>query len=319
MPKSSSATGTTVTASEYCGRFAPSPTGPLHTGSLLAALVSYLDARAVNGRWLVRIEDIDPPREQPGAADDILRTLESFGLTWDGEVLYQSSRHAVYADAAAALRTNGRAFYCLCARQTLRQSNLAAGRPPGYYPGICRERALGHGALRFRVDDESLVVDDRLQPSLTTNLANDCGDFVIWRRDELPAYQLAVVIDDEAQGVTDVVRGIDLYDSTPRQIVLQRALGLRTPRYAHMPVLVDTAGVKLSKQTGAARVGAERPAALLHRMLVSIGQDPPAALAAGAPRELLQWASAHWAPARLGGIRDLPAASVAAQQNPVRS
>ena len=319
MPKSSSATGTTVTASGYCGRFAPSPTGPLHTGSLLAALVSYLDARAVNGRWLVRIEDIDPPREQPGAADDILRTLESFGLTWDGEVLYQSNRLAAYAESAATLRSSGRAFYCQCARQTLRENNLAAGRLPGYYPGSCRERGLRHGALRFRVDDEPLVVDDRLQATLTTSLASDCGDFVIWRRDELPAYQLAVVIDDEAQGVTDVVRGIDLYDSTPRQIALQRALGLRTPRYAHMPVLVDTTGVKLSKQTGAAAVGAERPAALLHRLLASIGHNPPAALASGTPREILEWARARWVPSRLGGIRDLPTASVAAQQNPVRS
>lgn len=238
---------------DYISRFAPSPSGPLHLGSLLAAVTGWLDARAARGRWLLRIEDIDPPREQPGAKDWILRALASHGLCWDGEPMLQSSRDAAYQAALDRLADAGMLFRCTCTRQDLRAHG-------GVYPGTCRDRGMAPlpagtpHALRVRVPDGEAArirFEDRLRGDCVFDLAAEQGDFVVRRKDGLWAYQLAVVVDDAEQGITDVVRGVDLLDSTPRQIHLQHLLGLPTPRYLHGPILVDTRGDKLSKQAGA--------------------------------------------------------------------
>lgn len=231
----------------YVGRFAPSPTGKLHLGSLIGALASYLDARANGGRWLVRIEDLDPPREVPGAADAILQGLLDHGLRWDGEVLWQSRREAAYQRALTGLLERGRAFYCTCSRADLESFG-------GIYPGTCRgcvQRPDGEYAIRLQVPNDVVEFDDAIQGHYAQNLEQAVGDFVLKRKDDLFAYQLAVVVDDAGQGITHVVRGSDLLDSTPRQIWLQRQLGLSTPHYAHVPVITNRYGQKLSKQTHA--------------------------------------------------------------------
>jgi glutamyl-Q tRNA(Asp) synthetase len=282
------------------GRFAPSPTGPLHFGSLVAALASWLDARAANGRWLVRMEDLDRPRMQPGAAGEILRALERLGLDWDGEVTYQSRRAALYQAALEQIRAHS--YWCCCTRREIADSSLGlASDGAAIYPGTCR-RGLPPGkpprALRLRVDASKIEFVDRVQGRREQVLSRDVGDFVLYRADGQFAYQLAVVVDDAAQGVTDVVRGADLIDSTARQIFLQRLLGLPTPRYLHVPVAVNAAGEKLSKQTGAEAVDLSRPEQALRRALAFLGQsgdlaqarqrwDPrliPAQLAAAPPR-----------------------------------
>lgn len=258
----------------YTGRFAPSPTGPLHIGSVLAALASWLDARAAGGRWLVRIEDLDRPRCVPGAADEILRALERLGLTWDGEVVYQSRRVALYEAALRNLPT----YWCSCTRREVADSSLgiaADGAP--IYPGTCRAGAAGaRRALRVRTPAEEICFDDRVQGRQCQVLERDIGDFVLYRADGVFAYQLAVVVDDIQQHVTDVVRGADLLDSTVRQIHLQRLLGAPTPRYLHVPVAVNAAGEKLSKQTGALAI--EPTQETLRRALALLGQPPVDAL-----------------------------------------
>ncbi|MBV9192437.1 MAG: tRNA glutamyl-Q(34) synthetase GluQRS [Betaproteobacteria bacterium] len=235
----------------YIGRFAPSPTGPLHFGSLVAAVASFLDARTAKGRWLVRIEDLDEPRCVPGAADDILRTLERLGLAWDGEVVYQSKRHSLYGDALRRLQ--GRTYWCTCSRREVADSSLGLATDGAHiYPGTCRGAGLQTGrALRVRTAADEICFDDRVQGKRCQVLQHDVGDFVLHRADGMYTYQLAVVVDDAAQCITDVVRGADLLDSTPRQIHLQRSLGLPTPRYLHVPAAVNAKGEKLSKQTGA--------------------------------------------------------------------
>ncbi len=238
----------------YTGRFAPSPTGPLHMGSLIAAAASWLDARAAGGRWLVRIEDLDRPRSVPGAADEILRALERLGLRWDGEVVYQSQRESLYREALDKLRPH--TYWCGCTRREIADSSLALATDGAHiYPGTCRARRAPAGrALRIRTDRQEVRFPDRVQGAQSQLVEHDIGDFVLYRADGLYAYQLAVVVDDAAQGVTDVVRGADLLDSTPRQIYLQRLLGAPTPRYLHVPVALNVAGEKLSKQTGAAPI-----------------------------------------------------------------
>lgn len=288
----------------YVGRFAPSPTGPLHIGSLATAVASFLHARQALGRWLVRIEDIDPPREVAGAADDILRTLESFDLTWDGTVVYQSSRREIYEAASQRLVRDGHAFLCSCTRSELRaDSEGGAGR----YPGTCRgktrhERAT---AVRVRVDGATEPFVDGLQGEIATSLAETVGDYVIRRRDGLPAYHLAVVLDDAAQDVTTVVRGVDLLDSTIAHRHLQRALGLPTPEYFHVPVVVSADGQKLSKQTGALPVGIAEPASVARRVLQALGAPVPRELSGAPPRELWPWAVARWRIDSLRGQRAL--------------
>lgn len=240
----------------YVGRFAPSPTGPLHFGSLVAALASWLDARATGGRWLLRIEDLDAPRAQSGAVNEILRTLERLGFTWDGAVTYQSRRTRLYDGALHALERS--TYWCGCSRREIADSSLGlAADGAQIYPGTCRSGIAAdkpRRALRLRTNSEPMRFVDRVQGPQQQVLERDVGDFVLYRGDAQYAYQLAVVVDDAEQGVTDVVRGADLLDSTPRQIYLQRLLGYRTPRYLHAPVAVNAAGEKLSKQTGAAAI-----------------------------------------------------------------
>lgn len=285
----------------YVGRFAPSPTGPLHLGSLVTAVASYLHARRAGGEWRVRIEDIDPPREAPGAGDDILRTLEAFGLEWDGEVVFQSTRLAAYREVAQSLLDAGLAFRCRCSRSEIRAGNDGQS---GRYPGTCRERHLpaGDAAVRVRVEPGLVRVADELQGLSETDLAATTGDYVIVRRDELPAYHLAVVVDDAAQRVTNVVRGVDLLDATPVHCHLQNVLQLPTPRYCHLPVVVNAQGQKLSKQNGARAVTASEPgvAAQLLRLL---GLDVPGELAVERPRVLWRWAIERWDPASLRSVR----------------
>jgi glutamyl-Q tRNA(Asp) synthetase len=285
----------------YVGRFAPSPTGPLHFGSLVAALASWLDARAARGRWLVRIEDLDAPRNQPGAAEDILRTLERLGLTWDGEVVHQSQRRALYREALERLEK--KTYWCGCSRREIADSSLGlAADGAQIYPGTCRHGiALDRPprALRLRTSGERIVFDDRLQGRQQQILERDVGDFVLYRADGQFAYQLAVVVDDAEQGVTDVVRGADLLDSTARQICLQRLLGYPAPRYLHVPAAVDAAGEKLSKQTGAPPIDPARRDEALGRALAFLGQPATDDLAR---------AARNWDPALIPARRALAAA-----------
>jgi glutamyl-Q tRNA(Asp) synthetase len=271
----------------YRGRFAPSPTGPLHFGSLVAALASWLDARAAGGEWLVRIEDVDQTRTVPGAADEILRTLEAFGLAWDGEVAWQSRRTALYEAALERLRAGGYVYGCRCSRREIADSGLM-GLEGAIYPGTCRRLALPPGpgiAERMVAAQAPVTFVDRAMGTISQRVCRDIGDFVVKRRDGLFAYQLAVVVDDADQGITDVVRGADLLWSTPRQILLQRALGLDTPRYLHFPVVTNAAGEKLSKQTGAQAVDPAQASGLLAHALEFLGQ--PAA-EPGPPGEMLE-------------------------------
>lgn len=285
-------------ARPYRGRFAPSPTGPLHFGSLVAAVGSYLDALAHGGEWLVRMEDVDTPRNVPGADADILRTLETFGFEWQGEVLYQSTRGDAYAAALDQLTAAGLAYGCACSRKEIADSATRLAIDGGLaYPGTCRH-GLPDGrnarAWRLRVDDAPLSFEDRLQGTVSQCLESDVGDFVLRRADGLWAYQLAVTVDDEFQQITDVVRGADLLASTPRQIHLQRCLGYATPRYAHLPVAANAAGEKLSKQTLARALDGSRAAAELVSALRFLGQQVPQTLLAASVAEVWAWARAHW-------------------------
>lgn len=274
----------------YIGRFAPSPTGPLHFGSLLGALASFLDARAQRGSWLVRIEDIDPPREVAGAAADILNCLQAHGLHWDGEVCYQSQRSAIYHKAIERLLRDGSAFFCTCSRSELAQHG-------GIYTGRCRncrERPAAACAVRLRTDAGDIAFSDHIQGSVVQNMAREVGDFVLLRKEGLPAYQLAVVIDDAAQGITHVVRGSDLLDSTARQIFLQHCLDLPTPQYAHIPVIANDAGQKLSKQTFATALDNGAALENLLAALEFLGQRLPGTDHRQSIDTLLAWAVAHW-------------------------
>lgn len=296
----------------YRGRFAPSPTGPLHFGSLLAAAGSWLDARAAGGEWLLRIEDIDPPREPPGAADEILRTLEAAGLWWDGAVLRQSSRSADYEAALERLRRDGWTYPCTCSRKRIEADNARRGLGDArVYPGTCRRRAAPPApgvpfALRLRTTPAVLGFTDRLQGEFTQSLERETGDFVVRRREGHFAYHLAVTVDDAAQGITDVVRGVDLLDSTPRQLWLQRRLGFSEPRYLHLPVIALPDGQKLSKQSGAEAVDPAAADALAWKVLECLGQRPPGELRGAPAAELWRWGAAHWNPQQMAGRRSIP-------------
>ena len=279
-------------------RFAPSPTGPLHAGSLLAAVGSYLDARANGALWLVRIEDLDTPRVVPGCADTMLRTLEAFGFEWDGEVLFQSTRRAAYHDAIATLTKAGRIFACSCSRK-----DLASGDEDAQgYPCTCRSgpTKAGPTALRFRVRERPIHFDDLYLGPQHFDLAQS-GDVVVQRRDRLASYQLAVVIDDAFQGVTRVVRGADLLSSTPWQIELLDALALPAPIYGHLPLLLEPDGAKLSKTRNATPIDPAAAPKLLTSTLTLLSQTPPPDLADSSIKDVWNWAVAHWQPQALAG------------------
>jgi glutamyl-Q tRNA(Asp) synthetase len=326
----------------YRGRFAPSPTGPLHFGSLVAAVGSYLDAKHHSGIWLVRMEDLDTPRCVPGAAVDILRTLEAFGLHGDEPVIYQSQRTAAYEEALHKLQAIGALYPCCCTRKEIADSALNGIEGP-VYPGTCRHGIpAGREGRAWRVRTDctplhpcrgkagmgveqheitastpsptlplqgggSVEFEDALQGQITQYLESEIGDFVVKRADGLFAYQLAVVVDDAFQGITHIVRGADLLDSTPRQIYLQRLLGLRIPQYLHLPVAVNESGEKLSKQTLAAPVDETHPVKTLLRVLDFLQQHPPAELLGCDVKVLLEWATANWDATKMRGIRMLPA------------
>jgi glutamyl-Q tRNA(Asp) synthetase len=291
----------------YRGRFAPSPTGPLHFGSLVAAVASFLEARTRGGEWLVRMDDLDPPRVAAGAAEDILRTLAACGLEWDGPVVYQSTRSAAYHCALHRLRGMRLVYPCSCSRREIADSALAGAEGP-VYPGTCRGGiAPDRCARALRLDTRGATVafDDALQGARVSALEGEAGDFVLYRADGVYAYQLAAVVDDAEQGVTDIVRGADLLASTPRQIYIQKLLGLPQPRYAHLPVAVDARGEKLSKQTRARAVDAARPLPALVAALTFLGQSPPRGLATVG--ELWAWALGNWKLERVPRVASAPA------------
>jgi glutamyl-Q tRNA(Asp) synthetase len=312
----SASTGTATTATadssdhaqsagQYIGRFAPSPTGSLHFGSLVAALGSYLDARHHGGQWLVRMEDLDTPRVVRGCADQILRTLECFGLTWDGEILYQSHHVERYAQALEELRRKGFTFECSCSRR-LRRDTEDTG-----YPGTCRDRspAPPPTATRFRVEEHQTVdLADRFQGDCRLALRS-LGDVIVRRRDGVVAYQLAVVVDDAAQHINYVVRGADLLASTAWQLALQAALGLNPPRYAHLPLIVEADGSKLAKSRRSVPLDRTRVTPLLLAALAMLRQPLPQSpgIEFEAPAAILKWSTDHWNPLAFRGIRALPA------------
>jgi glutamyl-Q tRNA(Asp) synthetase len=278
----------------YRGRFAPSPTGPLHFGSLIAAVGSFADARARGGAWLVRMDDLDRSREVPGAADSILQTLERFGLHWDEPVLFQSRRTEAYADALDRLRRNGWTYPCSCSRREI-AARGALGPEGPIYPGTCRagSRDLrGDCSERVLVPDSTIAIEDRIQGRISQNLAEEVGDFVLRRADGIHAYQLAVVVDDAAQRIGHIVRGADLLRSTPRQVYLQRLLGLPRPAYAHLPLALDADGRKLSKSLAAEPIDPCNPLPALNRAWQFLGQS--------APREQADSVEAFWQQAIAG-------------------
>jgi glutamyl-Q tRNA(Asp) synthetase len=286
----------------YVGRFAPSPTGPLHLGSLSTAVASFLHARQNGGRWLVRIEDLDPPRTVPGAADGILSTLDAMALHWDGDVLYQSARSAEYRSIAEQLLERGLAFRCDCSRRMLR-GHIEDPELGPRYPGTCRRRGLSalDTAIRVRVDAAPVTFEDAVQGEITVDLERLLGDYLIYRRDAVPAYHLAVVVDDDAQSVTTIVRGSDLLRSSAVHLHLGSLLGFQPARYVHVPVLTHASGEKMSKQRGAARVDIRNPGALGAQILEWLGSPPPAELAGAPPDELWEWGAEHWRCDRLHG------------------
>jgi glutamyl-Q tRNA(Asp) synthetase len=285
----------------YRGRFAPSPTGPLHFGSLVTALASFLQARSRGGLWLLRIDDIDPPREQPGAADAIRTVLARCDLEWDGEVTFQRLNLEAHRAACEKLMAMGLAYRCTCSRKQIGASA---------YPGTCREAnhpAQGRYSVRVRVGGDSLSLTDPIQGPQAWNPRSEGGDFVIWRVENLPAYHLAAVVDDAAAGITEVVRGADLLDSAPRQRHLQTLLDLPRPAYLHLPMAVGASGQKLSKQNLAPDIGKSAATAALVAALAWLGQAPSASLQRANPAEIVEWAIAHWDLSAIPRQRQLPA------------
>jgi glutamyl-Q tRNA(Asp) synthetase len=291
--------------SRYRGRFAPSPTGHLHFGSLVAAVASYLAARQAGGEWLVRIEDLDEPRVVPGSTESILRTLADFEFEWTESIVRQSERSDLYEAALKRLYEAGRVYPCSCSRKEI----AAAGQDgeEARYPGWCRNGPLHLNApvaIRFRTDPGEIAFNDEIQGPVRSDVNAESGDFVLKRRDGLFAYQLAVVVDDAEQGVTHVVRGADLLSSTPRQLLVQQALGFAAPRYAHVPLATDHRSVKLSKSAGAGAVDATKPAQELWRALQFLRQQPPGELRSSPLKPLWEWAVHHWTTSPLHGIRE---------------
>jgi glutamyl-Q tRNA(Asp) synthetase len=300
--------GSAASAANYRGRFAPSPTGPLHFGSLIAAVASYLQAGAQQGEWLVRIEDIDPTREIPGATDSILRSLDAHGFEY-AQPTYQSDRLDTYAAITEQLLADGSAYRCSCSRKEIHA--VATQGPTGViYPGTCRNGAdtsvRPATSIRVRTTSNPLTFTDALQGELSCNPETAIGDFLIRRGDGLVAYQLAVVADDEAQQITEVVRGTDLLESTFMQIWLQRLLDYRQPAYMHFPVATGADGQKLSKQTGAPEVNDNQASNNLFEALKWLGQQPENGLKTAPVKDLWGWAAKNWDPSVLRGTRSRP-------------
>ncbi|MGV6808535.1 MAG: tRNA glutamyl-Q(34) synthetase GluQRS [bacterium] len=284
-------------SSIYRGRFAPSPTGALHFGSMVTAIASYLDAKAHQGKWLLRIEDIDTTRTQLHAVNDILYGLERFGLYWDEAITYQTQRLALYEAALAAL--GDYVYPCSCTRkQLLRDTGITQGAFGYIYTGRCRQGMLLADKPRFsyrlKTHNTPVCVQDTLQGDLCQSLESELGDFILKRTDGLFAYQLVVVVDDAEQGITHIVRGMDLWDNTPRQAYLQQLLGYPQPQYVHIPVATYANGRKLSKQNRATPIHHEVPLVVLHRVLQFLGQQPPALQDFATLDDLWQWAIIHW-------------------------
>ena len=285
--------------SAVIGRFAPSPTGPLHLGSLYTALASFLEARSQQGQWLLRIDDLDIARNVHGANDAIFSALTAFGLHWDGPVVYQSQRLASYQHYLAQLADRNLIYRCTCSRKILTSD---------IYPGYCRQRPIQSDlpyAWRVKTDEREICFHDELQGKISHRLAQQDGDFILQRRDHIIAYQFAVVIDDYLQHVNQVVRGYDLLDCTPRQIYLQQLLGLPTPRYMHVPIIVDPNGNKLSKQTYATAVDLTQPENTLFNLLTLLKQNPPRQLLGASVNEILNWAIVNWHPNALKRCREV--------------
>ena len=299
------ATVSATAKTHYIGRFAPTPSGPLHFGSMVAAAGSYLDAKAQGGMWALRIDDIDTPRVAPGAVDSILRCLERFQMHWDGPVVYQSTRLPAYEAAFEQLRASGLVYPCACSRKEIGDS--VAGSL--IYPGTCREGlAPGRSVRAWRVRTQASAIEfaDLLQGRVRQDLAREIGDFVVWRADGIFAYHLACAVDDSAQGITHVVRGADLIASTPRQIFLQKKLALPTPEYLHLPVALDVSGEKLSKQTRA-RAVEEQTGEVLAQVLDFLGHKPPDEICAEDLSALWQWAITNWRRNRIPAVARAPA------------
>jgi glutamyl-Q tRNA(Asp) synthetase len=287
----------------YRGRFAPSPTGPLHFGSLVSAVGSYCQAKSQGGEWLVRMEDLDPPRELPGAADDILQTLEAYHLNWDSEVLFQSQRLDAYEHALNQLSANGHTFPCACTRKSIttdienNQKKNQTNSALHIYPGTCR-KGLAPEAIarttRVKVNSETVSFNDGLQGTHEIQLETAVGDFVIKRADGLFAYHLAVVVDDAFQDISEIVRGTDLLDSTPHHLYLQRLLNFQAPQYVHLPIAVNAKGEKLSKQTYAPAVDTIYPGPVLEKALTFLGHSPDSDVINADPETLLKWAVNNW-------------------------
>ncbi len=293
---------------EITGRFAPSPTGPLHFGSLVAALGSYLAVRSKGGTWFVRIEDLDPPRVVAGSADTILRVLDGLGFEWDGEVVWQSQRYGYYSEMLDELKRSGHLFRCTCSRREVLASAPHIGEEGPVYPGTCRrgpQKDTGQSAVRIRVPDLNVCFRDGVQGEQQQNLEQEVGDFILHRADGQFAYQLAVVVDDIAAGVSQVVRGADLLLSTPRQIFLYRCFGKQVPAYYHLPLVLGRNQAKLSKRDGPAiTVNKDNGSRLLWYALDFLGQAPPVELQNMPAPEILTWGRQNFSFAKVPAVNN---------------
>lgn len=279
----------------YIGRFAPSPTGPLHLGSLMAALSSYLDAKHHSGLWLIRIEDLDPPREVPGATDSIIATLERFGMFSDRPIVKQSQRHHHYENNLQKLHSLGLTYRCYCTRRNIRA--LQNRHPYGYCPNKDRSKAAPF-SIRLKVPDKVMIVEDLCQPHKSFQLG-DMGDFILCRKDKFYAYHLAVITDDALQNVSHIVRGADLLDSTPQQLYLQTLLGYQRPQYLHTPTITHPDGSKFSKQTFAPSIENAPIIPTIIQLLLCLGQNPPTKVYNYSHQEILNWAIQSWNRAKI--------------------
>lgn len=286
-----------TTTTGVIGRFAPSPTGPLHFGSLVAAVASYCDAKSRGGQWLLRIEDVDLTRRVAGASEAMIRTLHTYGFQWDGEIVYQSQRDALYQQALDTLMASGNVYACTCSRKEIADSSALQGIEGAIYPGTCRTHPIKPNvtpAWRMKTSHVQIGFKDLIQGPVAHWMDTDIGDFVLKRADSLFSYQLAVVIDDAAQGVTHVVRGADLLQSTTRQIYLQRLLGYPTPEYAHIPLVCNEQGQKLSKQNMASSIADAPPVEVLFQAFTFLQQSPPPSIKNATLDTVWRWAIDNW-------------------------